>query len=102
MDGGKTCVFVCVCVRERRRERGTEGGGERESGCGYGCVLGRIGLYSEIWFFKKFFCVEIAFFDEMMVIIIMVTIAVCCLSKIKTWHPCLLFQLIFLYLSVKF
>lgn len=38
----------------------------------------------------------------MVVIIIMVTIAVCCLSKIKTWHPCLLFQLIFLYLSVKF
>ena len=51
---------------------------------------------------KIFFCVEIAFFDEMMVIIIMVTIAMCCLSKIKTWHPCLLFQLIFLYLSVKF
>lgn len=34
----------------------------------------------------------------MMVIILMM----CCLSKVRTWHPCLLFQLIVFYLSVRF
>lgn len=46
---------------------------------------------------KTFFSVEIAFLDETMVIIIIM----CCLSKIKIWHPCLFFQLIFFYLCVK-
>lgn len=47
---------------------------------------------------SKILLVLKVFLDEMIVIVIII---MCCLNKIKTWHPCLFFQLIFLYLSVK-
>lgn len=82
-------VYVFVCVRERVREVG------KESECVFWEQLDFILRFG---FFKIFFCVEIVFLDEMMVIIIIM----CYLSKIKIWYSCLFFQLIFFYLCVKF
>lgn len=80
------CMYEYICGGAREKER------ERE--CAF---WGRIGLYPDLALLKTF-SVEIAFFDEMMVIIIII---MCFLSKIKAWHPCLFIQLVFFYLCVK-
>jgi hypothetical protein len=82
-------VCVCVCVRERERERERERQEETWAGgdVAYMCVLGK-----KLDFILKFGS------SKMMVIILIM----CCLSKIKTWHPYLFSQLIFFYLSMRF
>ena len=64
----------------------------------YICPMEEFEFVQRVGFSKNYFSVEIASLHEMMLTILIM----CSLSKIKTYHPCLVFQFSAFYLSVRF